>query len=102
MNSWPDYMRIWLHTVTCNPNITFTLITNLNTSDGSWHDSFGNFRPPPNLHLVETDIESVIELARSELKFDFRLKITTPYKLCDLRPVMGLLYNNLLNGYTHW
>ena len=57
---------------------------------------------PANLQLVQTDLETIVAEAAKKVDFGFRLKVTTPYKLCDLRPLIGILFADRLKGYTHW
>lgn len=102
MAEWPRYMQIWLHSVHHNPSVTFTMLTNLNASHTSWKDNMDDMDMPPNIKLVHTNYTAVVTLARRLGLFDFRLKATAPYKLCDFRPLLGVMYPELLNGYSHW
>jgi hypothetical protein len=102
LNEWPTHMQVWLHSVYYNPSITFTLLTNLNTSHSSWRDNLDDIPVPANLKLVSTNLETIVSTAAKELDFGFRLKVTKPYKLCDYNPLIGVLFADLLQGYTHW
>ena len=55
---------------------------------------------PPNIKFVKCPLNYLSELATKKLKFT--LKITKPYKLCDLKPAYGLVFEDYLEGYDFW
>eukprot|EP00603_Paraphysomonas_imperforata_P014044 CAMPEP_0114480154 /NCGR_PEP_ID=MMETSP0104-20121206/16977_1 /TAXON_ID=37642 ORGANISM="Paraphysomonas imperforata, Strain PA2" /NCGR_SAMPLE_ID=MMETSP0104 /ASSEMBLY_ACC=CAM_ASM_000202 /LENGTH=197 /DNA_ID=CAMNT_0001655613 /DNA_START=1 /DNA_END=590 /DNA_ORIENTATION=+ len=78
------------------------MMTNLNTAHSSWKDNMDDMDLPLNLKLIHTNYSAVVTLARKLGLFDFRLKASTPYKLCDFRPLFGVMYPELLEGFSHW
>lgn len=85
----PNYFSFWEKTALANDNVDFFLFTDDRSavSKGNIHVrycTFGDF----------TDaIQKVL---------DFKISIRKPYKLCDCRPVYGLAFSNLLQGYDFW
>lgn len=103
--SWPAYMVTFFQTA-CrgNPAITFTLLTNLNFSHPSWSTAMYDMPVPPNVVLVPISYQEVIERLNdnSRLELGFEIKVAVPYKLGDFAPSLGKLFEEHLQGYTHW
>ena len=55
---------------------------------------------PSNVKFVKCSISFVSDLASKKLKF--KVKITKPYKFCDLRPAYGLVFEDYLETYDFW
>lgn len=87
---WPDWIPAFLATCALNPDIDWYLFTDCGTPDGL----------PPNVHCVPSTLAEINELASRELGFEVRLQ--RPYKLCDLKPGYGLMFNELLKPYAFW
>lgn len=55
---------------------------------------------PSNVKFEKCSIDFISELASKKLKF--KVKITKPYKLCDLKPAYGLVFEDYLESYDFW
>ncbi len=55
---------------------------------------------PDNVHVHAMTLEEIRQRAAKHLDFDPVL--TTPYKLCDYKPMYGLIFQDYLAGYDFW
>src|SRR5690606_29249126 len=55
---------------------------------------------PRNVNLVFKTLEEINMIASAKLGFQTNIK--SGYKLCDFKPVYGLLFEELLAGYDFW
>lgn len=84
--SLPDWMDLWLLSCRYNPEFQFMLVTDL---------------PLPNC----PDNVSIIKLPMNELQqrfsrvLGFEAALSSPYKLCDYKPIYGLAFQEELLGY---
>jgi hypothetical protein len=53
-----------------------------------------------NIHFIKSDLDSINKLAY--LKLGFPVKIRTPYKICDFKPLYGLIFEDWLKKYDYW
>lgn len=86
----PNYFPLFLKT--CAPNEGFHWL--IFTDD----DTPYNF--PENVTRIPMTFEEVKSLIQSKL--DFPISMERPYKLCDYRPLYGLIFSDCLKEYTHW
>jgi len=86
---WPAWMRFYLAGCARNPEFNFLLVT----------DS-GQVPAPPNVQFVQCELEHIRERVREKLGLSVPLR--KPYKLCDLKPAFGLIFDDLLGGYEFW
>lgn len=87
--SLPDTFPLWEKSAEMNSEIDFIIL-----SDRS-------------MHFVGTNIkEYIIPLEKIEKKasdvLGFNVKIDKPYKLCDYRPLYGMLFSEILEPYEFW
>ena len=54
----------------------------------------------PNVFFRKMTIQEFMLLACRKLGFDFT--ISSAYKLCDIKPMYGLIFEDYIAGYTHW
>ena len=86
-----------------NPSVTFTLVTNLNFSHPSWAVNLYGMAVPPNVVLVKSSYEEVLRrMDDDKLELGFKPIVKSAYKLSDFAPAWGKLYEEQLEGYTHW
>ena len=102
-SSWPQYAIIFLHCARYNPQVQFTLVTNLDEHHPSWREQFGGFEKPNNVHFAHYTFEQIVaRIQEDNLGLGIDLKVTAPYKLTDYKPMYGVLFRNELMGCTHW
>lgn len=86
---WPVWMPAFLRSCAENPEIDWLIITDLKPP-----------RSPRNVYYHEysmLDLEEAFSAAVGQ-----RIRLQQAYKLVDLKPVYGLAFASLLNGYEFW
>lgn len=86
----PNYFELWLQSCAANPLVDFILFT----------DSEVQYTVPTNVSIHKTTFDNLIE--RIQSKFDFRVAITSPYKLTDFKPAYGYIFEDILKPYDYW
>lgn len=85
----PGSYGVWLRSCELNSTIDFFLITDQKTSS-----------LPANVQAVNMSFKQVQNLVNNQLKT--KVSLDYPYKLCDLKPMYGLIFRDLLKGYDYW
>lgn len=92
MGKLPPCFRKWLESCSWNPTIDFKLIT-----DQDLHVTTSN------VSIIHMSFDQVKERATQALsEFGLTPCIDRPYKLCDFKPVYGLMFGDLIEGYDYW
>lgn len=86
---FPDWIQYWLKSCATNPTIDFFVVTDLNLSD-----------LPENVHLIPLSLRDIKSLA--EEKLGIPISLGKPYKLCDLKPCYGLIFEDYIKEYDYW
>ncbi len=89
---WPEYFRLFLKSCAQNPSIDFIFITDCGQLPADMR--------PPNCRLYPMTLGALNRQASERL--GYRIDIARPYKLCDLRPVYGLIFGEAVKGYDFW
>lgn len=92
---WPESMNIFLLSLYQNHDISWTIITDLSTNTLIYPAE-----DISNLHIVQSNMENIREKASKIVGFD--TKLTRPYKLCDYKPLYGVLFNEYITDYQYW
>lgn len=87
----PSYIPLWLESIRNNSWIDFLFITN---------EDIETYNLPLNMKVVRMSLEEFIEVSRKKLKQ--KITISTPYKICDLKPLYGVIFRDYLKNYSHW
>ena len=87
----PNYFPLWLKTAGHNPDFTFMIFTDCDMT---------GFNLPDNVQVHSMTLEKVRSLIAPHFDFDFILD--RPYKLCDYKPIYGLIFQDWINGYDFW
>jgi hypothetical protein len=88
--SLPRWLPLFLRSVEFNPGIDLFLITSEKVPS----------LLPANVRVVRMRLEEIERRVRDTLSPGFRMP--WPYKLCDLKPFYGLIFDPLLREYTFW
>jgi hypothetical protein len=88
---WPWYFPYFIHSCRYNPTIDFLIVTD---------NKYTPISLPKNLRIIEANLLALREQFSERLKIE--VKVETPYKLCDLKPAYGYLFNDLLKEYSWW
>ncbi|MEH7414344.1 DUF6625 family protein, partial [Neobacillus drentensis] len=86
----PEHFELWYQSCANNKNIDWILITDVNR----------HFSPVENIRVINKNLNWVNDLIKN--KIDNKYKIDSPYKLCDYKPLYGVLFEDLLGGYDYW
>lgn len=87
----PWYTNYFLHSCKFNPDIDVYIITD---------DKDFEAEIPENVHFVYKTLNEINKLATEKLGFE--TQIISGYKLCDFKPVYGLLFSELIEKYDFW
>ena len=88
---FPNYFPAWLNSCRQNPTVDFLIFTDI-SSEG--------YSLPPNVRFIPMSFEEIRELFQK--RFDFKISLGRPYKLCDYKPVYGEALQEWLSGYDYW
>ena len=86
----PNYFPLLVKSCEYNKSVDFFLFT----------DSKINFKLPSNFYLFNTSLSNIKVLA--ETKLNCKICLEKPYKLCDLRPFYGIIFNDYIKEYEYW
>lgn len=89
MGKLPEYFWLWKTTAKRNPTVDFYLITN---NEGLVDEG--------NIHFINMTMENMKE--HFEKIVGFPIKLGTPYKICDYRPLFGKAFSEILKPYEFW
>lgn len=87
---WPFWMPFFLRSCSANPTISWVLYSDCGVPESL----------PDNVRYVHTSYAAYCELVSSRLGVDFQPQRT--YKLCDLKPALGLVHEEDIGGFDFW
>lgn len=85
-----NYFDLWLQSCKHNEKIDWLVITD-------------NPKPqnlPENIRWVRQTFQELKDIFQQ--KFDFKLSLKNPYKLCDYKGFYGYLFDEYIKGYDFW
>ena len=88
---FPNYFPLWLKSAGANPSFTFMIFTD---------NDMSSYNIPSNVHVHSMTLEEI--RARAARHLDFEPVLNVPYKLCDYKPMYGLIFEDYLCGYDFW
>lgn len=88
----PQLGKLWLESTKRNPKIDFLIFTDIKEITDY---NFGD-----NVKVFLTSFKDFKK--KFQKKFDFKISLERPYKLCDFRPAYGLVLSDYLKGYDYW
>lgn len=88
---FPNYFQLFLRSVEMNPGFDVLLVTDIDTAGVSL---------PANVHVVALSLGDIRNRVKSLIPAP--LKLDEAYKLCDCKPLYGVLFEKELNGYQFW
>jgi len=89
--NYPWYFPYYIKSCIHNPTVDFIIVTNNREAIAD---------KPSNVIVIYKTLEEL--KAEGSLKLGFDLNFTDPYKLCDLKPAFGLLFEQILEKYDFW
>lgn len=85
----PGCFSCWLKSCEFNPTINFLLITDQEVNT-----------VPKNVRVIKLSFQFVQKLADN--KIGCHVALDYPYKLCDLKPMYGIMFCDYLDKYDYW
>lgn len=85
----PEWINVWVKTASYNSKIDFLFITDQNFSVNK-----------KNFKIINFTFKDFKKLALEKLQF--KIKLNTPYKLCDYKEVWGLILEDYIKEYDFW
>lgn len=86
----PDYLPVWLKSCARNPQFDYLLLTDDDTDR----------KYPANVKYIPFSAEAFLQRVRERL--DPKPSLKKAYRLCDYRPMYGILLEEELRGYQYW
>jgi hypothetical protein len=87
---WPAWMRCFVESCRWNPTVDWLLIGDAPPPDDL----------PPNLRVLTIEFEDYRAMVASRL--GIKIEWTDAYKVCDVRPAMGIIHEPEIAGYDYW
>ena len=85
-----NYFQLFLNSCRTNKDYDWLIFTDDKTS----------YDYPENVIVHYTSFEEIKQLFQS--KFDFKISLEYPYKLCDYKPTYGYVFESYLKDYQFW
>lgn len=85
-----NYFQLFLNSCKKNSDYTWIIIT----------DNSDQYDYPTNVEKVEMSFDELKN--KIQKKFEFKLSLDKPYKLCDFRPAYGYIFDDLIKDYEWW
>lgn len=87
---FPNYFQLFLDSCSFNPEFEWLIFS----------DDTSLYNYPSNVHFIKMSFGECRDLIQS--KFDFKVKLHKPQKLCDYKCAYGYIFSDYLNEYTWW
>lgn len=85
----PPSFGVWMRSCEFNSTIDFILFTDQQIDNA-----------PRNVHVISKEFSEVQELA--DRKMQRHVALEYPYKLCDLKPMYGIIFDDFISEYNYW
>ena len=90
MGRLPQWFQLWLNSCARNQLTDWLLFT----------DDRTNYNYPDNVKVHYLSFDELRQLIQRQ--FDFPIKLSNSYKLCDFKPCFGEVFQEYLEGYEYW
>jgi hypothetical protein len=87
----PDYFDIFLYTCSYNKNIDWIIFCDTDISD-----------VPKNVKVFTISLDDFNKLASKKLGLKIQISKKLRFKICDLRPSFGVIFEDYLKKYHFW
>lgn len=87
---FPNYFQLHLLSIAKNPNVKWLFFT----------DDRENYDFPSNTNVFYLSFDQMKN--KIQEKFDFKIKLDKPYKLCDFKLAYGYIFNEYIKDYQFW
>lgn len=86
----PNNFDLWSNSCSFNKNTKFVIFTNDNR----------NFDLPNNVEIIRMSFEELKN--KIQKKFNFKISLNNPYKLCDYKPAYGYIFDEYIDNELYW
>jgi hypothetical protein len=86
----PWYFKFFLRSAACNATVDFLWVT----------DNVDSVTIPSNFSVLKMSLKDLETIARNKLNCN--VSINFPYKICDIRPAYGVIFEEYLRDYDFW
>lgn len=83
--------KMWLNSCANNLNFDFYIFSDID---------YSNYEIPENVKVINMTFDYLKEYIQK--KFDFKITLNTPYKICDYKVAYGYIFEPYLKGYDFW
>ena len=87
---FPNYFQLFLNSCAENRNYEWLIFT----------DNMEQFKYPKNVKKVNISFDHLKN--KIQKKFDFKIKLSTPKKLCDYKPAYGYIFEEYISSFKYW
>ena len=81
---------LFLHSCGFSPEISWLIFT----------DNFDLPVPPDNVRFYNISFKEMVH--KIQQRYDFRISLRTPYRLCDFKPAYGDIFSDYLADFDFW
>lgn len=85
----PEWFELWYKSASINKQFNFLLVTDQKID-----------KNVSNIKVLTMTLQSFSEYCSEKL--NLKIEIHKPYKLCDLRPAYGMIFEEYLKKFTFW
>lgn len=85
-----NYFQLFLDSCKYNHKYNWLIIT----------DCIEDFDFPSNIKKINMSFNEMKKIFQS--KFDFKISLKEPYKLCDFKPAYGYIFEEYIEGFEYW
>ena len=86
----PSYFPVWLKSAEYNSQYDYMILS----------DAKYNGRLPKNVYIIEYTFSKFKNRASEVLKT--KISINKAYRVCDFRPMFGLIFSDYIKEYSYW
>jgi hypothetical protein len=87
---FPSFFQDFLNSCKFNKSFNWLIIT----------DDYTNYDFPINVKVIYDSFPEFVSKIQS--RFDFKIEIKRPHKLCDFKVAYGYIFNEEIAGYDYW
>lgn len=103
--TFPEWFYLWLESAAANSFIDFLILTDTPEAKITVCPStLGTCKlceyPAANIHVQKIQFADLKK--RADAVLGFSCELGSPYKICDYKPLFGLMFEDLLRGYDFW
>ena len=86
----PKYFEVFAKTCSTNINYEWLILT----------DDNKNYITPQNVKIIKMSFNELVDIIQR--KFEFKIWLKEPYKLCDYKPSYGYIFEDYIKEFKFW